>query len=339
MFNGLVGGVIAVKETNMQFYNDIKPHLSPSALDAWVNSRSAFVRSYFKGEKSPETASMKAGKQIHALIEAGLIDAKCKYKNNEMVITETIITESEVFRVLGIPDSFESEPRYNTTWEGGLVFFVDYKTGKENTWHDVKLAGDLKMKTTAWLVWNATGKPTTVVGAIEYIPTRWNDATREIEPTGEESTIVATMTYPSADLEAFTAYILKVIAEVNEEYPKFLAGSDEFVKEEDVAEYARLNAEVAALEVRMDEIKDRIAGQMDFGGVRTAETPVGTFYFSERKTYDYPPTLKINYLDMGLVLDDAEKIASATKIAKVNFEQDAEPKSVSRSLGFRAKKK
>lgn len=308
------------------FYNDQKPHISPSALDAWVNQRSLFVRSYFKGEKTPETAPMRAGKQIHALIEAGLLDAKCKYERNE----ETLEAFTGDYKVLGIPDSFQLD--------GTRALFVDYKTGKQNNWDLVKLAGDLKMKTTAWLVWHATGKPELVVGFIEYIPTRWNDATREIEPTGEESILVATLPYLSDDLEAFTAYILKVIAEVNEEYPKFLAGTDAFLNQDDVVEYARLNEEVEALELKMGEIKERIAGQLDFGGVRTAETSAGTFYFTERKTYDYPPTLKVDYLDMGLVLDDTEKIAVAAKVAKSKFEQTSEPKSVTRSLGFRKKK-
>lgn len=309
-----------------QFYPSIKGWVSPSAIDAWRNSRSSFVKSYFKGEKTPETASMKAGKTIHALIEARLLNAKCKYLHNEKTL-EAMIGE---YKVLGIPDSFEAH-------EGKSVF-VDYKTGKSNSWDAVKLAGDLKMKTTAWLVWSVSGKPEIVVGHIEYLQTRWNEATREIEPTGEESILVATITYTTAELEAFSGYILKVIGEVNEEYPKFLEGTDSFLNQDDVAEYARLNEEVEALELKMGEVKERIAGQLDFGGVRTAETGVGTFYFTERKSFDYPSTLKVDYLDYGLVLDDADKIAAAAKVAKSKFEQTSEPKSVTRSLGFRKKK-
>ena len=310
------------------FYNDVKPHISPSALDNWVNSRSQFIRSYFAGVKTPETASMRTGKQIHALIEGGLLEAKNKFSQNE----ETLECLAGEYKVVGIPDSFGSD-------EDGNAVFVDYKTGKENNWDANKLASDLKMKTTAWLIWHNVAHPSKVVGHIEYIPTQWNEATREIEPTGGESIVAASITYTSEELEAFTAVILKIIAEVNEEYPKWLASSADFVSKEDVAEYARLNTQVVELEVKMDEIKERIAGQLDFGGVRTTDTEFGTFYFTERKTFDYPKTLKVDYLEYGLVLEDADGIAAAAKAAKTKFETENEPKSVSRSLAFKAKKK
>jgi len=321
--------VIIRKKNKSMFYPDIKPHISPSALDNWVNSRSQFIRSYFAGVKTPETASMKTGKQIHALIEGGLLDAKHKFPNNEQVLEFF----AEKYKVLGIPDSFSTEE------DGKTAVFVDYKTGKENNWDANKLASDLKMKTTAWLVWNFYGRMLPVVGHIEYIPTRWNEVTREIELTGGESVVAASITYTSEELEAFTSVILAIIGEVNEEYPKWLESSADFVNQEDAAEYARLNAQVAELEIKMDEIKERIAGQLDFGGARTAETEFGTFYFTERKTYDYPKTLKINYLDYGLMLEDTEDIATAVKAAKTKFETENEPKSISRSLAFKAKKK
>jgi len=310
------------------FYPDIKPHISPSALDNWVNSRSQFIRSYFAGVKTPETASMKTGKQIHALIEGGLLEVKNKFSHNE----ETLEFFATEYKVLGIPDSFGVGEDEET------VMFVDYKTGKENNWDANKLASDLKMKTTAWLVWSFYARtPPSITGYIEYIPTRWNEATREIEPTGEESVVSASITYTAEELEAFTNVILAVIAEVNEEYPKWLESSADFVNKEDVSEYARLNAQVAELEVKMDEIKERIAGQLDFGGARTAETEFGTFYFTERKTYDYPQDLPIQ--GGVFTLKETELIAAAVKVAKTKFETENEPKSISRSLAFKAKKK
>ena len=309
------------------FYNDIKPHISPSALDNWVNSRSQFIRSYFSGVKTPETASMKTGKQIHALIEGGMLDAKHKFQHNEQVLEFF----AEKYKVLGIPDSFSTEE------DGKTAVFVDYKTGKENNWDKNKLASDLKMKTTAWLVWSFYGRMLPVVGYIEYIPTRWNEITREIELTGGESIVAASISYPSEELEAFTAVILKIIGEINEEYPKWLESSADFVNQEDAAEYARLNAQVAELETKMDEIKERIAGQLDFGGARTAETSFGTFYFTERKTYDYPKNLPIQ--GGILTLEETDLIAAAVKAAKTKFETENEPKSISRSLAFKAKKK
>ncbi len=298
------------------FYPDIKPHISPSAFANWHEARSLFVKSYFLKEKTPETSATKAGKQIHALIEAGLLEVKHKYGHREETLTVDLQTP-ETVKVLGIPDSFDEQ-------FGGIVNFVDYKTGKENNWDNTKLAGDLKMKATAWLVWNATGKPSKVVGHIEYIPTRWNPSTREIEPTGGESVIAGSCTYTSDELEAFTEVIAKTIAEVNVAYAEWLESTDEFVNQDDVADYAQLDQEVKEREAKMAIIKDRITDQMGMGGKETLPTPFGSFYFTSRKTYTYP--------------EEIELASAEVAAKKKKFETENSPSKVTKSLSFRAKK-
>ena len=312
----------------MNFYPEIKAHISPSALANWYEARSLFVKTYFLKEPFAGNSATRAGKQIHALIEAGLLEVKHIYGNNE----ETLTVDLEIVKVLGIPDSYGANPETYT------ALFVDYKSGKENTWDDAKLAGDLKMKTTAWLVWNKTGKPESVVGFIEYIPTQWNPATREVEPTGGESVVAGSCTYSGAEMEAFTAVIEKTVKEINEAYMEWLESTDEFVNQDDIADYAQLDQEIKEREVKMSLIKDRIADQMGMGGKETIPTPFGSFYFTSRKTYDYPATLKINYLDYGLVLEDAEKIGASASAAKKKYETEHDPSKVSKSLSFRAKK-
>ena len=299
------------------FYPDIKPHISPSAFQAWFNQRSMFVRSYFLKEKTPETAAMKAGKKIHALIEAGLLEVTHKYAYNEKELN-TMLQMPETVKVLGVPDSFGEQ-------FGGSVPFVDYKSGKENNWDDAKLASDLKMKMTAWLVWNETGKPSTVEGHIEYIPTQWNPSTREIEPTGGESVVAGSYTYSSADLEAFTGVIIKTIQEINVAYEEWLESTDEFVNQDDVVEYSQLDQEGKEREVKMAVIKERIADQMGMGGKESLPTPFGSFYFRVIKTYEYPEEIEKQLAD-----------ASATK---KNYEIGHEPIKVSKSLSFRPGKK
>jgi hypothetical protein len=85
----------------------------------------------------------------------------------------------------------------------------------------------------------------------------------------------------------------------------------------------------------MDALKKSIMDQMEFGGVMNHKIPEGTFYITERETYAYPESLKINYRDYGLVLEDAEEIGSAVKVAKKNFELINDPVSTSKSVGFR----
>ena len=204
------------------------------------------------------------------------------------------------------------------------ALFVDYKSGKENNWDDTKLAGDLKMKATAWLVWNKTDKPGKVVGFIEYIPTQWNALTREIEPTGGESVVAGEITYTSDELEAFTEVITKTIAEVNLAYTEWLESTDEFVNQDDVAEYAQLDQEVKEREVKMGLIKERIGDQMGMGGKETLPTPFGSFYFTARKTYSYP--------------EEIELASAEVAAKKKKFETENEPAKVTKSLSFRAKK-
>lgn len=312
----------------MKFYNEVKEHLSPTALDMWVNNRSAFVKSYFEGEKFKGNAATRAGKSVHALIEGGMIDAKHVYDINEATIAIDIKKDR---RFLGIPDSYGSKP------DNGRASFVDYKTGKENGWKE-KLPKDIKMKATAWLVWKALDEPKYVHGWIEYIPTEWNPETKEVEPIADRESEAIPIIYAAQDLREFTHVILKAMDEVNEAYEKWKDSTSDFVNLDDLATYADLDKQKKALEEKMTEVKERIMGQMEFGGKDNLTTDAGTFYVTTRKTYEYPPNLKINYLDYGLVLEDADAITAAASAAKKHYEVTTTPKSVSKSLGFRAGK-
>lgn len=308
----------------MKFYHDIKEHCSPSALDQWFRQRSAFVKTYFEKAEKVETAAMKTGKQIHKLIEAGLINAKRVFDRNEEEIKVKV--PGTEFYFLGIPDS-----RTNNGDE-----FVDYKSGKANDWKD-KLPTDLKMKATAWLVWQASGEPEEVRGHIEFIQTVWNPDSKEVEPIDKETEVVS-ITYTAEELKTFTRVIAEAMEEVNGFYEKWLKSDASFVSKEDTSRYEELHQKKEALEREMDEIKERIKAQMEFGGVMNHQSELGTFYLTERKSYEYPTNLKINYRDMGLVLEDAEEIEAAAKAAKKNYELITEPVSVSQNVGFRPKR-
>ena len=310
------------------FYPDQKPHISPSALDNWINSRSNFVRSYFEGEKSPETSAMKAGTKIHRLIEAGLIPAKHVFDIGE---DEVNVVIKDGIKVMGKPDSMTQKPK------DGIAYFVDYKSGKANDWKE-KLPKDVKMRTTAWLVWNANQKPEKVIGYIEYIATTWDPVAKEVVPIEGIPTESIEQVYTAKELEDFTQVILKAIDDVNDFYETWKNSTSEFISDEDCREYVDLENQIAELTAKQDAIKEKIMGQMDFGYKVNYKTPFGTFYITERKTYEYPEAMRINYLDYGLTLADADEIAGAVKVAKKNYELIAEPKSTSRSLGYRKAK-
>lgn len=297
------------------FYPNIKAHISPSALDAWHNNRGLFIRSYFIGEKSPETAAMKAGRMIHALIEGGLLEVKHTYDFVEDTI-EVNVDDNK--KVLGIPDSYGFDLYYDT------AMFVDYKSGKENHWDGVKLAGDLKMKTTAWLIWNVTSRPKRVKAFIEYIPTQWNPETREVEPTGGESVVAAEIVYEAKDLEAFSEVISKTMDEINEAYQEWLGSTDDYINQDDVTLYAELNAQKIELETKMEVIKDRISDQMNMGNKDSLSTPLGSFYFTSRKSWEYPKEL--------------EEAEVELKAKKKKFETENQPTKITKAFGFRAKK-
>lgn len=326
------------KVVEVNFYPDLKAHISPSAMASWVNSPGSFTSSYFAGKKSADTLSMTFGKQVHAMIEAGLLPAKKHFDWNESEISVPLDGMKEV-KVLGTPDSFGSR-------SGDSVDFVDYKTGKKDNWSKNELASDVKMRATAWLVWRITDKPPKVHAHIEYLPVEWDEEKRELRLIPDTESTVYSYTYTGAELEEFTSFIVKTIHAVNTYYRKWKDSTADLVSEEDVAEFGLLEAEIREYEgqianakERQDEVKARIQAQLEFGGASGKETEFGTFFFKEDKTYAYPFNLKINYLDMGLVLEDAENIGAAANAAKSNWELHNDPAKRTRSLQFRAKKK
>lgn len=314
----------------MEFYHDKKEHMSPSAFDQWHRQRSAFVATYFEQKDKVDTKAMQSGRKIHKLVEAGLIEAKCVYPINEQQIKVKV--PGTEFYFMGIPDS-RTESK-----DGVQSKFVDYKSGKANDWKD-KLPTDLKMKATAWLVWQEGGESAEEVhGAIEFIQTTWNPETREVEPLDDKETEVIEIVYTKEDLKNFTKVVADTMAEVNRVYEIWKERTDEFVNKEDIEKYESLNLKIEALEREMDEVKERIKTQMEYGGLLNYKSEMGTFYITERKTYKYPEGLRINYLDMGLTIEDVDEIDAHAKIAKKNYELGAEPVSISSSIGFRTKK-
>lgn len=319
------------------FYPQLKPHISPSALQAWHNSRSMFIRSYFMGEKTPETSSMKGGTMVHKLIEMGLYPAKKVFERNE---NELVIALKDGINVLGKPDSFSVYPLPHN----GSVEVVDYKTGKEDGWSNEKVATDLKVITTAWLVLQQARiegySPTCVNHYLEYIPTEWDEVVREIRPVADKESVLYSAVFTAEYLDEFTNFIKKTVDEINEEYPNFVNSTDEFVNMQDVLELADIETQAKELEARADIIKERLKGQLEMGNRKNFESPVGTVYITEKKTYEYPEDL-VGKTELGeeITLFRAEEVATAIKVAKKNYEMINEPSSVSRSVAFRLKKK
>lgn len=304
------------------FYPDVKEYMSPSAFQAWLRSRSSFVKSYFEGVRMNETASMKAGTQTHRLIEAGLLEAKLRYKHNEATLEHV----AGPFKTLGKPDSYEKK--------GKTAYFVDYKTGKANGWED-ELPKDLKMLFTAWLVWKECGEPETVKGAIEFFQTTWNPETREIEPLEKESETIH-ITYQAEQLKAFTEVIIREMNAVNDFYIKWADKDSSFIDEADCEEVAKLTAEIEKLDEKLKAAKGRILSQMEFGGVTNHNIEgMGTFYITEKKTYKYPENLPVLHGKKRLPLSECEEIAKEAKAAIKNFELVSEPVSSSTSIGYR----
>lgn len=312
-----------------KFYPTVKGWMSPSGLDAWLNQRSSFIKSYFEGTKGPETKAMTAGKNIHALIDAGIFKVQKSFEINEETITVEI---KKGYTFLGIPDSMQKIKK-----GASIVHFVDYKTGKENPWKD-KLPSDIKMKATAWLVWHKSGKPAAVTGFIEYIPTEWDADNKQIVPIEGAETEVHSITYDSKELIEFTDVILKAMDDVNEEYERWLTSTGEFVSETDIQSYVELKKQKDEIEAKMEEISERLKSQMEFGHKSTIATPFGTLFMIERKTWDYPADLEFQFQGRRIVWEYAEELASAAKVAKKNYELTAEPKEIIRALGFRIAK-
>lgn len=311
------------------FYHDIKEHLSPSALAQWLNGRGQFVRSYFAGEKSPETKAMTAGTEIHALIEAGIIKAQHTYDCNEQTLK--IPVGKTNFWFLGKPDSFESEPTDDE------VSFVDYKSGKANEW-EKKLPTDIKMRATAWLVWRQTGMPSIVNGHIEFIQTTWDPEQKKVIPMDDKETEVISIAYTATELENFEKVIANAMRDINDFYEKWKVSSGEFVNQDDVQRYIEIKNEIAERELELAEVGSRIQTQMEFGGEENHKISQGSFFITERCSYEYPKDLPFIVDGVNWNLEQSEKVVSAAKAAKSNYELVNEPKTTVRNVQFRAKK-
>lgn len=313
----------------MAYYHDIKEHLSPSALSQWLNGRGQFVRSYFAGEKGPETKAMTAGTEIHALIEAGIIKAKHGYAHNEEEVRVQVPGTDLFF--MGKPDSYGPFL--------GYANFVDYKSGKANNWQD-KLPTDIKMRATAWLVWIKCEQPDYVRGYIEFFQTTWDPDQKKVVPVDDKETEVVSIIYTAKEMELMTKVIRNEMQNVNEFYEKWLKSSGEFVNNIDVEEAVELRNAIKEAEETLAEVEERILAQMDFGGVLNHKTDAGTFFVKETVKYEYPPELE--FLHNGkydCTLAEAEQMASEVKAAKKNYELINEPVGEPiYSLTFRAAK-
>jgi hypothetical protein len=319
------------------FYPDLKRYISPSAYQTWHKAKSGFVKSYFAGDRSGETKAMKTGKLVHSLIQAGLLEVTHRFSAHEVPIEVPL--ENGV-AVMGIPDSRPADE--DALLADGTLPFVDYKTGKENEWNDIDLAGDLKMKVTAWLIYQrAKGlgrSPTRLIGYIEYVPTKWDEDAHEIVPTGGVSVVAGHVIYSPEELESFTPMILKTIAEVNEAYETWLTSTDAFVNQDDVIEYARLDEEVREREARMEQLKERIGDQMKMGMKDTLPTVFGSFYYHTTKKYVYPDDLPVSVGSGKVIrLVEASVVEDAAAIVRKKYETDHEPESSTRTLRFRGK--
>lgn len=317
------------------FYPNVKPHISPSALQTWHENRPTFIRSYFKGEHGRETRAMKDGTKMHALAEGGFLSPTHSWGSRE---DELIVPFRDTgVNVLGKPDDYGTKD--------GKAGFVDYKFGKDSDWSREVLIGDLKMRTTAWLVWKTLGEPEEVYGYIEWFGMRWDG--RENVPTNEDHAIFHCV-YTAAEMREFEEVIAKTIAEVNEAYERFQNAADALINETLTREYAELDAQVkgieenqiAPLKERMDAIKDTIAEQMEFGDVASHEAEGGTFYWRTSKTYEYPDVLEFQ-TESGKVMTfaEGEQVKLAMGAVKKQYELSHDPVKVTKSLLYKPKKK
>ncbi len=310
------------------FYHDQKEHASPSALDQWLRSRAAFIQSYFEGKKGPETAAMKFGTQVHALIEHGLLKVKKHFDQNEQGLR---YEAGQGLYVFGKPDSYQSKPVKNT------VEFVDYKTGKASEWAK-KLPTDIKMKVTAWLVWQATGCPAAVIGHIEFLQTTWNEEKQSLELLSEETEITS-ITYHKADLEAFTEVIIRTMGDINTFYETWKDRTTDYVDQADCERLAELTKKADEIDEEIKSLKASITSQMEFGGLTSHKIEgIGTISISTKATYSIPNDLPFQVGKKKYTLEDFAAIEMASKAAVKNYQLVSEPVSTTTSTSFRAAK-
>ena len=319
------------------FYPNIKPHISPSALASWHNNKSNFIDSYFKGKETKETASMKAGTKIHGLFEGGFLNAGVQFGKKEKEIKQSFRDTGVL--VFGKPDDYGSKD--------GKVGFTDIKSGREVSWTREELEEDVKMRATAWLVWKEMGEPETVTGYILWVGTEWD--VKEIIPTKDENMVIKYV-YKADELRQFEDVIAKTITDVNKAYEIFTSMDNALVDEDLCQEYAEIYNKIKAIELsqiaplkeKLDEIKETLSDQILFSGQEGYKCEFGSFFYRSSKKYEYPQDFEFGVEIGGSVetfkVGNAEEISKSLSVFKKNYEKANEPVEEKKSLQFRAKK-
>jgi len=279
------------------FYPEKRKHTSPSALALWKDNRAEFERRYFAGEKTFVNKAMIKGTQVHREVELGMREVQIRYEHAEQEIVVPFKAGRTELELKFIPDSYEIK--------NGKAKFVDYKTG--SAWSKKRAEDDFKQAVVAWGLYLMTGSE--VSGAIEHI-------------ADDGTTKVYRVRYTTERLEQVGDEVKKLVKEINKGYEEWLTRTDVFMDEDALARFAELKAEERRIKDELQAISEQISGQMEAGGLSRAKTPFGTFYFTERKRWEYP--------------DDVVKIEQKLKKAKKEYEATHEPKTITRTLSFRA---
>ena len=279
------------------FYTEVRGHTSPSALSQFVSNRNEFEARYFAGEKTFVNKAMMNGTQVHKDIELGMKEVQLRYEHIEEKVTVAIKAGRLKLDLLFIPDSYEEQKN--------KVVFVDYKTGSE--WTQKRAKDDFKQAVCAFGLWKKYGKE--VVGAIEHI-------------ADDGSTKVYKVKYTEERMKEVEKDVARIVKEINKAYEEYQERTDVFIDEGDLQRYAELKLEKKKIDDELAGLSDRIAGTMEAGGLNKTKTPVGTFFFTERKVYEFPPEIM--------------KLDKELKEKKSDFQKKTKPKKITRTLSYRA---
>lgn len=89
--------------------------------------------------------------------------------------------------------------------------------------------------------------------------------------------------------------------------------------QEKMDQYADLNVEMVLLSEKMTALKEEIAIEMTDGGLDKLETPKGSFYFMNRKTWTYPELVNNAIDGVKKLKKDAEASGEATFVSSQSF--------------------
>lgn len=308
-------------EAKKGYFKDKK--LSPSQLQTWLDSEKDYIKYYIKGEPRPTNKYMQFGSMVHKALEEN------RSENETLNFLIGIIPRLEAPEVkLEIPTKIKKvEVILNgiiDTYGEKEGVIIDYKTSKAGKWNAEIVAKKIQFKFYTYLHYLKTKKILEKVDIVNLITEEDEDGA--IYLTGDFD--VFTYIPSKADIDEVKNKILEFVEWGNNLKEEVLNHEVSQEIKDTLSQMAHLSKEIDQLEYEKTNLKARVEAYMEMFSLNNIKTDMANIFYTTRKTYNYPETIVLKDKELKKMQDDLKK-------EKSEFEETAEPATITKSLTFK----